>query len=75
MTEKLSIFVNLIGHTSKVTENLSICRGNKLYLKSDRKPKYMQEKKLYLNSDRKFKYMQNKLYLKSDAKPKYMQQI
>ena len=30
----------------------------------------MQEKKLYLNSDRKLKYMQNKLYLKSDAKPK-----
>ena len=46
MTEKLSIFVNLIGHTSKVTENLSICRGNKLYLKSDGKPYYMQEKKV-----------------------------
>ena len=64
-----------LSYTKKVTENLSTCWGNKLYLKSDRKPKYMQEKKLYLNSDRKLKYMQNKLYLKSDAKPKYTQQI
>ena len=39
MTEKLSICkINRL----KVTENVSISRRNKLYLKSDRKPKYMQ---------------------------------
>ena len=44
-----------------VTENLSICRGNKLYLKSDRKTKYICKlNRSYLKSDREPKYIQRK---------------